>query len=196
MCIRDRATALLQNSAPVVNLFNTQQVALLLGVAYRHITVATLKSLWALDKLHVVIEAGKAAQAVQAQVLQMPQLPKEYDDLMAKHLPKVYVESSTNTATYATCGTRPDLPFTAEAATGPERAMPMSDVGLNAPGSKAMQAGVAVAGVPVRSVRSILADGWRDDADMGEVLWALGEVLGEGFLVRLPQPGRMSAMHI
>lgn len=55
---------------------------------------------------------------------------------------------------------------------------------------------VAAAGVPVRSVRAVLAESWREDADLGEVVWALGEVFGPPFQALMPQPGRLATMMI
>ncbi len=49
-------------------------------------------------------------------------------------------------------------------------------------------------GEPSRTPRAILAESWREDADLGEVVWALVQVFGPGFLARLPQPGRLPSM--
>lgn len=51
-------------------------------------------------------------------------------------------------------------------------------------------------GEPSRTPRAILAESWREDADLGEVVWALVQVFGPGFLARLPQPGRLPSMTI
>ncbi len=47
-----------------------------------------------------------------------------------------------------------------------------------------------------RSARSILAESWREDTDLGEVVWALTEVLGPPFLAWLPQPPVLPSMNI
>ncbi|GLC67259.1 hypothetical protein PLESTF_000534400 [Pleodorina starrii] len=47
-----------------------------------------------------------------------------------------------------------------------------------------------------RSARAVLAESWREDADLGEVVWALTEVLGPAFLAWLPQPPALPAANI
>ncbi|GFR44075.1 hypothetical protein Agub_g5235 [Astrephomene gubernaculifera] len=47
-----------------------------------------------------------------------------------------------------------------------------------------------------RSPRAILAESWREDADLGEVVWALVAVFGPPFLAWLPQPQLLPAMLI
>ncbi|GLI67285.1 hypothetical protein VaNZ11_011470 [Volvox africanus] len=59
--------------------------------------------------------------------------------------------------------------------------------------SKAVTSG---SGGSTRSARAILAESWREDADPGEVVWALTEVLGPPFLAWLPQPPVLAAMNI
>ncbi|GIL82888.1 hypothetical protein Vretimale_8389 [Volvox reticuliferus] len=51
-------------------------------------------------------------------------------------------------------------------------------------------------GCGTRSARAILAESWREDADPGEVVWALTEVLGPPVLAWLPQPPVLAAMNI
>ncbi len=41
---------------------------------------------------------------------------------------------------------------------------------------------------PRRLVCSILADSWREEADLGHVVWALGQLFHEALLARLPLP--------
>ncbi|KAG2496342.1 hypothetical protein HYH03_005572 [Edaphochlamys debaryana] len=47
-----------------------------------------------------------------------------------------------------------------------------------------------------RSECAILAESWREDADLGEVVWALEEVFGPAFLARLPAPPVLPALTI
>lgn len=47
-----------------------------------------------------------------------------------------------------------------------------------------------------RSARAILAESWREDADLGEVVWALTKVFGPPFLASLPQPPALVALNI
>ncbi|GIL54914.1 hypothetical protein Vafri_10612, partial [Volvox africanus] len=58
------------------------------------------------------------------------------------------------------------------------------------------KAGTSGSGGSTRSARAILAESWREDADPGEVVWALTEVLGPPFLAWLPQPPVLAAMNI
>lgn len=39
-----------------------------------------------------------------------------------------------------------------------------------------------------RLVHSILTESWREDAELGQVLWALQQLFGEGLTARMPSP--------
>ncbi|KXZ53652.1 hypothetical protein GPECTOR_6g569 [Gonium pectorale] len=49
---------------------------------------------------------------------------------------------------------------------------------------------------PSRNPRDILAESWREDADLGDTVWALGELLGPGFTARLPQPSWLASINL
>ncbi|KAG2437107.1 hypothetical protein HYH02_011363 [Chlamydomonas schloesseri] len=62
-------------------------------------------------------------------------------------------------------------------------------------GSGAGAAGGAGSSEPAsRSVRAVLAESWREDADLGEVVGALTTLFGPAFLTRLPQPPQLPIM--
>ncbi|KAG2429868.1 hypothetical protein HXX76_010648 [Chlamydomonas incerta] len=67
-----------------------------------------------------------------------------------------------------------------------------SGPGGSAPGAAGGAAGAA-APAP-RSVRAVLAESWREDADLGEVVVALTTLFGPAFLTRLPQPPQLPVM--
>ena len=41
-------------------------------------------------------------------------------------------------------------------------------------------------------MRAILAEAWREDADLSQVMWALEQLFGEAFLARMPTLGRLA----
>ncbi|PNW81292.1 hypothetical protein CHLRE_07g349950v5 [Chlamydomonas reinhardtii] len=70
-----------------------------------------------------------------------------------------------------------------------------AQVGKGRASSAAGAAGAAGAAAPApRSVRAVLAESWREDADIGEVVGALTTLFGPAFLSRLPQPPQLPVM--